>query len=91
LREEDQRAWLKRKLEEAGAEPVACAVIPQGLRRSAKEVQGGQTTQTHCGVLFDGLLEVCDPIRLQQALECGLGAAKGYGFGLLSLAPARSA
>jgi CRISPR system Cascade subunit CasE len=41
---------------------------------------------THFGVRFDGLLRVEDPERLKIGLSSGIGSAKGFGFGLLSLA-----
>ena len=41
----------------------------------------------YTAVLFDGTLQVHDPIRLQQTLQAGIGSGKGLGFGLLSLAP----
>ncbi|MCQ9385375.1 type I-E CRISPR-associated protein Cas6/Cse3/CasE [Brevibacterium moorei] len=36
---------------------------------------------------FDGLLRVTDPESLRKALVQGIGPAKGYGCGLLTLAP----
>lgn len=39
-------------------------------------------------VRFDGLLEVTDPGKFLETLRAGIGSAKGFGFGLLSLAPA---
>ena len=38
-------------------------------------------------VAFDGVLEVSDPGALREALASGIGPAKGYGCGLLTLAP----
>ncbi len=40
-------------------------------------------------VQFDGLLEVSDPERLREALAAGMGRAKAYGCGLMTLASAR--
>jgi hypothetical protein len=34
-------------------------------------------------------LQVADPARLAETVETGIGSAKGFGFGLLSLAPAQ--
>ncbi|MCP9495169.1 MAG: type I-E CRISPR-associated protein Cas6/Cse3/CasE [Pyrinomonadaceae bacterium MAG19_C2-C3] len=36
---------------------------------------------------FDGVLQVTDVELFRHALENGIGAAKGFGFGLLSVAP----
>ena len=87
LKEADQIAWLKRKLEAAGAEVQDCLIIPQGFQRSRKSAAQEGGSQTHLAVLFEGLLTVKDPQRLSSALASGIGAAKGFGFGLLSLAP----
>jgi CRISPR system Cascade subunit CasE len=54
-------------------------------KRSERSAQGGQT---HVPVLFEGVLRVNDPAKLIEAVRNGIGSAKGYGFGLLSLAPA---
>jgi CRISPR system Cascade subunit CasE len=41
-------------------------------------------------VRFDGVLVVTDLDRFSTALPAGIGSAKGFGFGLLSLAPAEA-
>ncbi|GAA1042265.1 type I-E CRISPR-associated protein Cas6/Cse3/CasE [Streptomyces murinus] len=41
-------------------------------------------------VTFDGRLEVTDPQALRRAMTQGIGKAKAYGCGLLTLAPLRS-
>ena len=87
LKEADQIAWLKRKLEAAGAEVQDCTIIPQGFQHSRKSTAQERGSQTHLAVLFEGLLAVKDPQHLSDALASGIGAAKGFGFGLLSLAP----
>ena len=38
-------------------------------------------------VRFMGSVRVKDPEALKDTLEAGIGSAKGYGFGLLSLRP----
>jgi CRISPR system Cascade subunit CasE len=38
-------------------------------------------------VTLQGLLEVTDAVRLRSSLGTGMGKAKGYGCGLMSLAP----
>lgn len=87
VREEEQRAWLERKLLEAGAQVLSCVVSERGLQRSQKNPTRETGLQTHLAVLFEGVLLVKDAALLRTAMETGIGAAKGYGFGLLSLAP----
>lgn len=50
------------------------------FRRAGSNVEVG----TAC---FDGLLEVTDPVALRAALCHGVGRAKAYGCGLMTLAP----
>jgi CRISPR system Cascade subunit CasE len=47
----------------------------------------GERPVTINAVTFDGVLEVTDPEALRRTLTAGLGRAKGYGCGLLTLAP----
>jgi CRISPR system Cascade subunit CasE len=49
---------------------------------------GPGSSQRLGAVRFDGVLVVTDLDRFRTALTAGIGAAKGFGFGLLSLAPA---
>jgi CRISPR system Cascade subunit CasE len=43
----------------------------------------------HFAVDFNGVLRVTDPEKFVEALEGGIGSAKGFGFGLLSVAKQR--
>ena len=36
---------------------------------------------------FDGILEVTDPAAFAATIAAGIGPAKAFGFGLLSVAP----
>ncbi|MGQ0601468.1 MAG: type I-E CRISPR-associated protein Cas6/Cse3/CasE [Anaerolineales bacterium] len=84
-----QQAWLERKLHEAGAELLDCRFMPHEVTPLHKHKTFENTpSQIHLGVLFEGVLRVTDPAALRAAVENGIGSAKGYGFGLLSLAPA---
>ncbi|WP_258184643.1 MULTISPECIES: type I-E CRISPR-associated protein Cas6/Cse3/CasE [unclassified Bifidobacterium] len=42
---------------------------------------------TLASATFDGVLVVDDPDLLRHALVEGIGRAKGYGFGLMTLVP----
>ena len=86
IKEEEQINWLTRKLKTAGADLIQCTIVPRGLQHSHKGNKEGKR-QTHLAVLFEGMLVVRDPLTVTKALEAGIGSAKGYGFGLLSLAP----
>ncbi|MFJ3159691.1 type I-E CRISPR-associated protein Cas6/Cse3/CasE [Streptomyces kanasensis] len=61
-------------------------------RRDLRFKKSADTTQTKhsvsvLAVTFDGRLEVTDPAALRRTLTAGLGKAKAYGCGLMTLAP----
>jgi CRISPR system Cascade subunit CasE len=89
LDESQQRAWLDRKAAAAGFRVVRVEVAPEGALCGYKPAEGATLTLTHHAVRFDGVLTVTDPGQLLHALRDGVGSAKGFGFGLLSLAPLR--
>jgi CRISPR system Cascade subunit CasE len=88
--EEDQRAWLARKGERNGFQPLRVTVIQEDNQISWKPHGNDKRRKlTHFAVRFDGLLEVTAPDALWEAVQSGIGPAKSFGFGLLSLAPPR--
>jgi CRISPR system Cascade subunit CasE len=86
FKEVEERAWLERKASSAGFTPLAVDVRPLSTMVSHKNPAKDRARQSHLAVQFEGRLEVTDPGRLEEALRCGIGSAKAYGFGLLSLA-----
>lgn len=86
LLSDDQREeWIKKKLSEAGCRLAGCTIQDEATLRGSR---AGQRI-SHGAVVYDGLLRVDDPAALRAALRQGIGAGKAYGFGLLSVAPAR--
>ncbi len=75
--------WLDRKAEAAGFAVGDIVDAPFS-------VSGGRSKPglRLFGVRFDGVLTVGDPEAVAGAVRRGVGPAKGFGFGLLSLAPA---
>lgn len=90
LQAEEQQAWLERKLGQGGAGLVGCTMQSRGLRTSKRGTVNdeNQPQPVHLAVLFEGLLVVQDPQSLANTVAKGIGSAKGFGFGLLSLASA---
>lgn len=87
LRTDEQRQdWIKRKMHDAGCDLLHCT-IQEGNTQVGR--RNGQRMH-HGSVVYDGLLRVQDPDALRAALRAGIGAAKAYGFGLLSVAPGES-
>jgi CRISPR system Cascade subunit CasE len=93
LTREELPAWLERKAQRHGFRLLDARNQPDPI--SGKEQTGfkgmrpDRTMMTHAAVLFDGELEITDADLFRDALWGGIGPAKAYGFGLLSIAPAR--
>jgi CRISPR system Cascade subunit CasE len=83
--EDPQRAWLARKAEQHGFRVLDSRVTDRGLQ-VARKAKGSSPLQHLC-VDFDGTLEVTDSDRFLAVLYSGIGSAKAFGFGLLSVAP----
>lgn len=56
-------------------------------RRQALSFRRGAHTVTLTTATFDGLLQITDADAFRQALSLGIGHAKAYGCGLLTIAP----
>lgn len=61
-------------------------MVESHFRKKDKENNKGQAAY-HGGVQFRGTLEVTDRDRFIETYQSGIGSAKGFGFGLLLLAP----
>lgn len=91
-----QQSWLAARAATAGFELVA-APGPDGVERpehgivvrnrSIDRFRRGTGMVTLSRATFDGALVVRDPEALRRALIGGIGPAKAYGYGLLTLAP----
>jgi CRISPR system Cascade subunit CasE len=88
--EEDQRAWLDRKGARNGFRVARVTVVQEGNVYAWKPRRdGGKRKLTFFTVRFEGVLGVTDPQAMWDAVQSGIGPAKSFGFGLLSLAPPR--
>ncbi|RJP92403.1 MAG: type I-E CRISPR-associated protein Cas6/Cse3/CasE [Desulfobacteraceae bacterium] len=98
VKHDELRAWLIRKGEVRCRDKDTGLNIPGGFRileempleispmvesHFRKKGQYGY----HGGVQFRGTLEVTDPENFIKTYQSGIGSAKGFGFGLLLLAP----
>ena len=87
---ESHSTWIRGKLGEASCSPVCLENLVPGWAygwRSKHEPQPDQRMQ-FWSVLFEGTFRVGDTTELRELLLRGIGPAKAFGFGLLSLAPA---
>lgn len=81
VQEEQQLAWLNRKLD--GAALIESAIV--GSRRTIYFRKGGKAGKI-LAVTFDGILRITDSAKFLITLQNGIGPAKGFGCGLLSIA-----
>lgn len=88
-----QQEWFLRRTSQLGIQvPTSSLGVPEMVvrdRRTARferreEAAGREVTVAMA--TFDGLLDVVAPDLLRQALTAGIGRAKAYGCGLLTLA-----
>ncbi|MFA5343078.1 MAG: type I-E CRISPR-associated protein Cas6/Cse3/CasE [Kiritimatiellia bacterium] len=84
---QEQTDWLKRKAQQSGfaVDDETLRIIPEG--REWFRVEKRKQTGFHHAVEFEGILTVTDQVAFQTAVVKGIGSAKGFGFGLLALAP----
>ncbi|WP_184540756.1 type I-E CRISPR-associated protein Cas6/Cse3/CasE [Streptosporangium becharense] len=96
-----QLRWLLQRQENAGfkvvEKPSERRLLPEGdqhelivsdRRQLAFKKTGQRQPVTLVTVTYDGRLEVTDPDALRRTLTRGLGRAKAYGCGLMTLAGA---
>jgi CRISPR system Cascade subunit CasE len=98
VKPEELRAWLINKGKVRCRDKVTGLDVPGGFRiveDKPLEIspmieshfrKKGQTGY-HGGVQFRGVLEVTDPKAFIETYQSGIGSAKGFGFGLMLLAP----
>jgi CRISPR system Cascade subunit CasE len=98
VKPEELHAWLVRKAKVRCHDERTGADIPGGFRIVDEQpleispmvenhFRRKEHSAYHGGVQFRGILEVTDKERFIESYEHGIGSAKGFGFGLLLLAP----
>ncbi|MCB0209749.1 MAG: type I-E CRISPR-associated protein Cas6/Cse3/CasE [Anaerolineae bacterium] len=83
--EPEQLEWLQKKAKNHGFAIGNVHIIDEGFKRGKTN---DEQRLAFFAVRFEGHLQVTDPNALVQAVECGIGPAKAFGCGLLSLARA---
>jgi len=81
--------WLEQRADLAGFRLEGKPEIQPGYVYVNKTGKAGQGHRLR-SVLYEGILEVTNADNFAQALASGIGPAKAFGFGLLSVAPLRS-
>lgn len=83
--------WWARQAEQSGLE---LRIVTAMSLDTANGIRTDRTTknhqrQHHARTRFDGTAVITDPDTLRERITTGIGRAKSYGCGLLTLAPAR--
>lgn len=86
IRDESLLEWLGKKEQKVGARFCSMSVIDEGYVAGSKANHKGQQRMSLKVARFEGLLEVVDPAAFGEAFAAGIGPAKAFGCGLLSLA-----
>lgn len=81
--EPERLAWLERKGETNGFRVLEANIASDGKQKS-RTTNGSSTAFS--AAIFNGILEITDVEKFMEALSNGIGSAKGFGFGLLSVA-----
>jgi CRISPR system Cascade subunit CasE len=91
LREAEQEQWLLRRAERCGFTVATQRDGRPNVRlhhRQAQSFKRGAQSVTLTTATYDGILDVTDGDAFRAALVSGIGHAKAYGCGLLTIAPA---
>jgi len=82
ISDEDRQTWIKRKFQDAASIEVLAIDPLLPLRfRKGKEDRAGKIQP----VSFQGVLNVKNPAILSELIQNGIGPAKAFGCGLISL------
>jgi len=98
VKSDELKAWLARKGQVRCIDMATKQEVPGGFRiveelplEISPMVEGHfrkkEQSAYHGGVQFRGVLEVTDREHFIETYRSGIGSAKGFGFGLLLLAP----
>jgi CRISPR system Cascade subunit CasE len=82
--------WLDRKARQSGFDVLFAHAAPFWINEHKLDQDDyAKSGIPHFAVRYDGLLHVRHPDRLGEALAAGVGPAKAFGFGLLTVARPR--
>lgn len=88
IRDESLVEWLTKKEMQMGARLRSVAVMDEGYI-TGRKIEGERRHNLSIKTArYEGMLEVVDPSAFSTAVSNGIGPAKGFGCGLLSLARA---
>lgn len=92
VRDENLRAWLQQRGVRHGFEIASgefgpnLRIVEQRSQQFDRRTDGSRRRVTLATAAFEGVLHVTEADALRNALATGIGPAKGYGCGLMTLA-----
>lgn len=86
IRDEALLEWLGKKEQKVGARFGSMSVVDEGYVTGTKGSEDKKHRMSLKIARFEGALEVVDPVLFQATFSSGIGPAKAFGCGLLSLA-----
>lgn len=86
-KEAEQINWLQRKISNSGGELIIVQISQKDKLIGYQFRESQKRNLTFFSIQFEGTLKVINPAQLVEAIMHGIGSGKGFGFGLLSLAP----
>lgn len=89
IRDEALHDWLKKRENSIGATFESFTAIDEGYFSGNKQKNGKQDRIIIKKARFEGILRAVEPNALRTAVKVGIGPAKAFGCGLLSLARPR--
>ncbi|MCX7963084.1 MAG: type I-E CRISPR-associated protein Cas6/Cse3/CasE [Candidatus Sumerlaea chitinivorans] len=81
----DPSEWIRERADQHGFRLLDEPTIQTGWMLVRADNGHGKPDTKLFSARYDGTLEVTDPIRFKDAVVKGIGPAKGFGFGLLSV------
>ena len=82
-----QESWLRDRAKGWGFEVEAVSVTGRRHATFGRHTDGTSNQVTVATATYDGVLAVADAELLRSAMTSGVGRAKAYGCGLITLAP----
>lgn len=89
LHHADAENWWHRRAAESGLELLStiAQIMPDILGSRTRDRDRREYVTRHAVTRFEGVAVVVDPERVRAAVTDGIGRARSYGCGLLSVAP----
>jgi CRISPR system Cascade subunit CasE len=85
----ERRDWLVCRFHNHGMEVMAVDIVAEPLVEFAKSGARGRGNIAVAGVMYNGVVDIHNPERAASIIKDGIGRARGFGYGLISLAPVR--